>query len=163
MTAARHQRKSQWAFLAVVLALAAVGVERLAAATTERVVVDRRRGLAIAGFDPVAYFTDGTPTVGHPDIEYSYAGATWLFRNEGNRGAFAADPEVYMPGFGGYDPASAARGAAVEGHPLLWLILEQRLYLFETAQTRTLFSGDPDRIIAAAERKWPQVLRTLSP
>lgn len=145
------------------MALAAVGAERLGAATTERIVVDRHRGLAIAGFDPVAYFTDATATLGRPDVEYAYAGATWRFRNEGNRGAFAADPEVYMPRFGGYDPAAAARGAAVEGHPLLWLILEQRLYLFETAKTRDIFIDDPDRIIAAAERKWPQVLHTLSP
>jgi YHS domain-containing protein len=143
------------------MALLAVGAERLGAATAER-IVDRHRGLAIAGFDPVAYFTDATATLGRPDIEYSYAGTTWRFRNEGNRGAFVADPEVYMPRFGGYDPA-AARGAAVEGHPLLWLILEQRLYFFDTAKTRNIFVDDPDRIIAAAERKWPQVLRTLVP
>lgn len=145
------------------MAFAAVGAERLGAATTERIVVDRHRGLAIAGFDPVAYFTDATATLGRPDVEYAYAGAIWRFRNEGNRGAFAADPNVYMPRFGGYDPAGAARGAAVEGHPLLWLILEQRLYFFETAKTRDVFVDDPERIIAAAERKWPQVLRTLSP
>jgi hypothetical protein len=164
MTAARRQRKSRCAgLLAGLMLLALAGVGHLGAATTERIVVDRHRGLAIAGFDPVAYFTDATATLGRPEIEYAYAGAVWRFRNEGNRGAFAADPEVYMPRFGGYDPAAAARGAAVEGHPLVWLIVEQRLYLFETAKTRDIFVDDPERVIAAAERKWPQVLRTLSP
>jgi YHS domain-containing protein len=163
MTAARRQRKSLWAFLALAITLALPGLEPLGAATTERIVVDRHRGLAISGFDPVAYYTDATATLGRPEIEYSYAGATWRFSNEGNRGAFAANPEVYMPAFGGYDAAAAARGAAVEGHPLLWLILEQRLYFFETAQARNSFGDNPDRILAAAERKWPEILRRLSP
>jgi hypothetical protein len=164
MTAARRQRKARRAWLFAGLALTMLtGASQIGAATTERIVVDRHRGLAIAGFDPVAYFTDATATLGRPEIEYAYAGAVWRFRNEGNRGAFAADPEVYMPRFGGYDPAAAARGAAVEGHPLVWLIVEQRLYLFETAKTRDIFVDDRERILAAAERKWPQVVRTLSP
>jgi hypothetical protein len=162
MTAARRQRKLAWSFLGLAL-LALAGVERTGAATTERIVIDRHRGLAIAGFDPVAYFTDAVPTVGRPEVELSYAGATWRFRNEGNRGAFAANPHVYIPRFGGYDPAAIARGTAVEGHPLLWLIVEERLYLFETMKARNVFVDDPDRAIAAAERKWPQVLRTLVP
>jgi hypothetical protein len=164
MTAPRHQRKA-WGPLLVGLALFALasGIDRLGAATTERVVVDRHRGLAIAGFDPVAYFTDAVATLGRPGIEYAHAGVTWRFRNEGNRGAFAANPKVYMPRFGGYDPAAVARGTAVEGHPLLWLILEQRLYLFQNARTRDIFLEDPDRVIFAAQRRWPEVLRTLSP
>ena len=46
-------------------------------------------------------------------------GAIWRFRNEGNRAAFAADPEVYMPRFGGYDPvgdrARCARRRDIRG------------------------------------------------
>jgi hypothetical protein len=163
MTAARRERKSSCLVLLIGLALALAGtVERIGAATTERVVVDRHSGLAIAGFDPVAYFTDSTPTVGRPDFEYAHAGAIWRFRNEGNRGAFAANPEVYMPRFGGHDPAAVARGAPAEGHPLLWAIVANRLYLFQSAKTRDKFLGDPDRVLVAAERKWPEILRTLA-
>ena len=62
------------------------------AATTERVVTNRHTGLAIDGFDPVAYFVDGAPSSGRADLEFRFAGATWRFRNEGNRAAFAAAP-----------------------------------------------------------------------
>ena len=86
------------------LALAGLSPPASRAVTTERVVVDRHTGLALYGVDPVGYFTDGKPVPGLADFEYGYAGAIWRFHNEGNRAAFAADPDVYMPRYGGYDP-----------------------------------------------------------
>jgi hypothetical protein len=133
------------------------------AATTELVVMNRHTGLAIDGFDPVAYFVDGTPNIGRAEFEYGFAGAAWRFRNEGNRAAFAAHPEVYMPRFGGYDPIAVARGAAASGHPHLWLIARERLYLFHNAEARAAFAQDAGRAIDAAERNWRKVRRTLAP
>jgi hypothetical protein len=133
------------------------------AATTERLVVDRHTGLALYGFDPVAYFTDLEPLVGRPEFELSFAGAVWRFRNEGNRAAFIERPDVYMPGFGGYDVVAVARGAAVPGHPQSWLIVHRRLYLFETPATRDAFAADPGKVLAAAQAKWPELLKTLVP
>ena len=52
---------------------------------------------------------------GNPELELRYGGAAWRFCNVGNRAAFAAQPEVYMPQFGGYDPVGVARGVAVAG------------------------------------------------
>src|SRR4051812_24278082 len=99
-------------------------------ATTETVVVDPNRGLALSGFDPVAYFTDRKPLLGREDIEMKHAGAFWRFRNEGNRAAFSANPEVYVPAFGGYDPIAVTRGVATAGHPQIWLIAGEHLYFF---------------------------------
>ena len=78
----------------------------LQAATDERTVVNSRTGLAISGFDPVAFFTDGKTEFGRPDMELSLGGAVWRFRSEGNRAA--GTPDVYMPRFGGYDPVAIA-------------------------------------------------------
>lgn len=133
------------------------------AAVTERIVIDRHTGLAISGFDPVAYFTDAAALIGAPEHEYTLDGVTWRFRNEGNLGAFAADPQVYTPQFGGYDPVVAARGVASPGHPQIWLIHDKRLYLFSTEKTRKAFAGDAQSLLAAAQDKWPEVLRTLVP
>ena len=74
------------------------------------VVVNPATGLAISGVDPVGYFTDGKPVFGRPDVELTYDGTVWRFENEGNRAAFKADPDVYMPRFGGYDPVAIAQG-----------------------------------------------------
>jgi hypothetical protein len=135
----------------------------LQAATTEWVVANRYTGVAIDGFDAVAYFVDAAPRLGRPDLEFRYRGVSWRFANEGNRAAFAANPEVYAPRFGGHDPVAAARGAATPGHSQVWSIVEQRLYLFYDADSRAAFVSNPERAIEAAERNWPKVLRTLSP
>ena len=131
------------------------------AATADPTVVNSHTGLAISGFDPVAYFTEGKPKFGRPDTELSLGGAVWRFRNEGNRAAFTDHPEVYSPRFGGYDPVAVARGASVPGHPLFWVVVGGRLYLFYDAKARAAFVAEPGRIIESAERKWPAVARTI--
>jgi hypothetical protein len=71
----------------------------LRAATDNQLAVNT--GLAISGFDPVAYFTEGKALFGRPELELNLDGAVWRFTNEGNRGAFAKHPEVYAPRFAG--------------------------------------------------------------
>jgi hypothetical protein len=174
MTAARRQRKlhsfvppitgpATGLWLAALVASGLCFAGPIGAATTERVVVDRNSGLAIMGFDPVAYFTDAKALPGKGEFEQVVAGAVWRFRSLGNRAAFKADPAVYMPRFGGYDPVGVARGVAVPGNPLLWLISDERLYLFYSDQTRTEFAEDSDRIYTSADRVWPSILLKLVP
>jgi hypothetical protein len=164
MTAARQQRKrhlaahAAWACLLGVLAAPASP-----AAATEKIVVDWHTGLAIGGYDPVAFYTEGKPVPGRPDLEFQYGGAVWRFRNIGNREAFAARPDVYVPQFGGYDPVGVSRGVAVAENPSVWLITGGRLFLFYDSDRLATFTADPQHVTSAAERKWPDVLRTLSP
>ena len=164
MTAARQERKRP--LLASLLAAMALAVGifaplALRAATDNQLAVNGSTGLALSGFDPVAYFTEGKALFCRPEIELSLDGAVWRFSNEGNRGAFVSHPEVYAPRFGGYDPLAIGRGRSVQGHPLIWAVTGQRLYLFYSEQTRASFLADPGRIIETAERKWPEVARTL--
>lgn len=147
--------------LALGLALAAVAAVTMAGAgEREPVVVDPNSGLAISGIDPVAYFTDKNPIFGRPELEFNLDGTVWRFRNEGNRAAFAAHPEVYRPRFGGYDPVAITRDRSVAGNPLVWAIVDQRLYLFYSDETRRAFLADAQGIAERAARKWPVVART---
>jgi hypothetical protein len=132
------------------------------ATTTERVVVNRFTGLAIEGFDPVAYFTDARPEPGLADFEVSEAGAVWRFRNESDRASFVAHPDIYGPQYGGYDPIDLARGVTVAGNPRIWLISGQRLYLFGREQTRDSFAADPSRVLPSANLRWPELQQTLA-
>jgi hypothetical protein len=163
MTAARRSRKKSLgpvlSGIALALVLSFAITSLVAAATTERLVVDPRTGLAIHGFDPVAYFTDSTPSTGQADLELPYGGAVWRFRSAGNRAAFAAHPDIYMPQFGGYDPVVLARGVTVPGHPGLWLIVGDRLYMFNTQEARDAFAADPGMATIVAQVSW----RTLRP
>jgi len=178
MTAARRQRKphshgpetqrpsARRPSALVLAAMLAAGLGLagpLWAATIEKVVIDRHSGLAISGFDPVAYFTDAEALPGKGEFEQEVGGVIWRFRSEGNRAAFVADPDVYRPRFGGFDPVGVARGVAVAGNPRLWAISDQRLYLFYSAETRTQFAGDRARTITTADREWKSVQRTIVP
>ena len=161
MTAARRQRKpsgaARSAHVAALFAISCLFAVTVRAAQEPRVEVDPRTGLAIGGFDPVAYFAEHAPRLGRPDFEVDRYGVVWRFENPGNRAAFAAHPEVYRPQFGGYDPVAVGRGALVPGHPLVWAIVSERLYLFYSDEARASFLADPGRVIAIAARKWPQV------
>ncbi len=162
MTAARRRRKASPAWvlgLLLVLAAAPAAV----AGTTEMIVTDSLSGLAISGFDPVSYFSDPKPRIGSGEFEYGYGKVIWRFANAGNLDAFKQNPDVYMPRFGGYDPVAIVRGSTVPGHPLNYLLVHQRLYLFYDAAARATFAKEPDRYIEAADRKWPEVSRTLTP
>ena len=86
------------------------------AATDNQLAVNATTGLAISGFDPVAYFTEGKALFGRAEFELM-EGSVWRFNNEGNRGAFEKNPEVYAPQFGGYDPVAIGRGRSVQGIP----------------------------------------------
>ena len=133
------------------------------AAITERVITDLHTGLAISGYDPVAYFTDAKPIVGRPEFEYRFSGVIWRFDNEGNLAAFAEHSEQYIPRFGGYDAIAIARGVALAGNPAFWDIVGERLYLFYSADALESFKTDVDTAVAAAEAKWPQVMEDLTP
>jgi len=169
MTAARQKRRQYCFSLAAVTGLfvyaglAFVLAAGPGASAGERVVVDWHTGLAIDGYDPVAFFTDGKPLQGSANLELRRGDVVWRFINVGNRAAFAAAPSVYMPQYGGYDPIGVARGLAVAGNPNVWAIQGQRLFLFYDITRRQKFVNDPNRVTASADRKWPDVQRTIVP
>lgn len=167
MTAERqesYRRRPGMALFALLTAVFALfGLDPDArGATTERIVVNRYSGLAIEGYDPVAYFTDARAIQGLPDFETAQAGAVWRFLNAGNRDAFAANPEIYGPQFGGYDPIDIARGVAYAGNPRFFVVTGQRLYLFGREQSRDAFAADPAKFIKDAQARWPDLRKTLA-
>jgi len=144
-------------FVTTVIAFAAK------AATTERIVSDPRSGLALYGFDAVAYFIDHVARGGNSAYEFRFAGLTWRFRSEANRAAFANAPLRYVPEYGGYDPVAVAAGMTVEGNPAFFAVSGQKLFLFAREESLARFLANPAGSIEAAEQAWPQVLRKLVP
>ena len=172
MTTARRKRKqyrnAAVGTLAVLAVYGSLTVPRVvgsllpSAVAGEQAVVDWHTGLAIDGYDPVAFFTEGKPVPGDGDYELRYGGVVWRFANLGNRAAFAANPDVYMPQYGGYDPIGIAGGIAVAGNPNVWLIVGEKLFLFYSDDRREKFVANPGRVISPADRQWPDLLRRLT-
>ncbi|HLG81770.1 MAG TPA: YHS domain-containing (seleno)protein [Bradyrhizobium sp.] len=174
MTAQRQERYGLRPRIAAIALLAGAGVAldlalevaasgvAARAATTERVVTNRFTGLAIDGYDPMAYFVDGAPMPGLREFEAWQSGVVWRFHNEGNRASFLAHPEIYGPQFGGYDPVDVARGVTVKGNPLFWMVVGERLYLFGYEANRDAFAADPQGFLAKARTRWPALEQGLS-
>ena len=86
--------------------------------------------LAIKGYDPVAYFADGKPTPGQPELQYQWDEHVWRFATAEHRDLFKADPVRYAPQFGNYCAMALSKGEVVVADPENWLINEGKLYIF---------------------------------
>ncbi|MFQ5625556.1 MAG: YHS domain-containing (seleno)protein [Methyloligellaceae bacterium] len=122
---------------------------------------DTATGLAIGGYDPVAYFTHKAPTPGREGVEHRWGGVVWLFDNSGNRDAFVKHPQIYTPGFAGYDASALAEGLTVEGLPVVWAMYNQRVYLFRDAASLRKWQRDRQTITAAAQANWERLAKEL--
>ena len=115
--------------------------------------------VAILGYDPVAYFTDGRAVEGKPAFEQRWNGAVWRFASAANRDAFAKDPERYAPRYGGYCAYGVAQGYAVKIDPQAWSVVGGKLYLNYSKGVQATWSKDVPGYIAQADAKWPAVLK----
>lgn len=113
--------------------------------------------LAIRGYDPVAYFTDGKPVKGDPAHAVEWNQATWLFASAANRDAFAADPERFAPAYGGYCAWAVSEGYTAPTDPAAWSIVGDRLYLNYSTDIQSRWSMDASRRIEAADANWPEL------
>lgn len=115
-------------------------------------------GIAINGFDPVAYFTMGKPVEGRADLTSDWNGATVQFADEAHKAMFDADPEKYAPRYGGYCAYAVSKGYTASTDPAAWSIYEGRLYLNYSRIVRGLWERDKPGHVARADANWPGVL-----
>jgi hypothetical protein len=127
------------------------------------VAISPWNGVAIDGYDPVSYFTNAQPRQGSPLYEYVWRDAVWRFANEGNLAAFKKDPEVYAPGFGGFDPNGVLRGLLVKGDTSIFVMNdEKRLYLFSDENSRLSFVSDQE-LAGKANSAWEELVVKVVP
>lgn len=116
-------------------------------------------GLALSGYDAVAYFTDGKPVEGSASFETQWKGVRWRFASAAHRDTFQADPEKYAPQFGGYCSFGVSRGYAVDADPYAWKIVAGKLYVNHDRKVQQLWEKELPTIIGTAEKRWPEVVR----
>lgn len=114
--------------------------------------------LAVGGYDAVAYFKAGKPVEGSGAFSTEYKGATWRFASKENLGAFKANPAAYAPQYGGYCAYAVAQGSTASGDPLVWTVVDGKLYLNYDRDVQALWQRDIPGFIAKAEKNWPGVL-----
>jgi YHS domain-containing protein len=113
-----------------------------------------RMRVAISGYDPVAYFTDGHPVRGAVDFSFSYDDSVYYFASAEHRKLFVADPDRYAPYYSGYCALGIAEGAKYEANPEYWIISDGRLFLFVNKPATATFIADAARNISKADANW---------
>lgn len=111
-------------------------------------------GVAINGYDPVAYFVDHAAVKGVKQFSYSWQGTEWHFKNQANLDAFKADPEKYSPQFGGYCAYGASEDHKSPTEPAAFTIVNGKLYLNYNLKVKELWMKDTNGNIRKAEANW---------
>jgi YHS domain-containing protein len=115
-------------------------------------------GVAIEGYDTVAYFADAKATKGSEDFAYDWLGVTWLFANAEHRDLFAEKPVQYAPQYGGHCAMGTAFGESTANiDPEAWAIVDGKLYLQYSKGAREAWEQDRADRIAGGDQKWPEI------
>jgi YHS domain-containing protein len=117
--------------------------------------VSSNSGLALHGYDPVAYFVSSEPTPGDDAFIQVYQGISWRFANEENKQAFAESPQKYMPQYGGHCAYAASKNAIADIDPAAWTIHNDKLYLNYSKSVRSKWRVNRDSNIQKADGYWP--------
>jgi YHS domain-containing protein len=141
----------------ILLALAAVLVSASALAGN-LVNVSGASGTALAGYDPVAFFTDAKPVNGSPFISASYQGATYFFASDEHKALFVASPDKYAPQFGGFCAYGVAIDALFPVDINTWQVRNGKLYLNLNSEILKKFNADFDGNAAKADKNWPKLV-----
>jgi YHS domain-containing protein len=135
--------------------LLALGLALSAFAHTKTLLNLDKTGVAIQGYDPVAFFSDNKPVRGKPEFPARHNGALYYFASKEHRDRFKADPARYEPAFGGYCAYGVSKGKLVEIDVDAFQIVDGRLLLQYSKGVRDDFNKDTKGNLAKAEANWP--------
>lgn len=132
-----------------------IGLALPASAETKTLLNLDKSGVAIQGYDPVAFFTDGKPVKGKPEFAARRDGATYFFASKEHRELFTKDPAKYEPSFGGYCAYGVSRNKLVEIDVEAFQIVDGKLLLQYSKGVRDDFNKDTKGNLSKAKANWP--------
>jgi YHS domain-containing protein len=116
-------------------------------------------GLALGGYDCVAYHTNGQAVEGSADFTHQWRGATWRFVSAENRDRFIAAPERYAPQYGGYCAWAVSHGYTANGDPKAWKIVGGKLYLNYNDAVKKKWEEGEREYIEQGDHNWTEFLK----
>jgi YHS domain-containing protein len=114
-------------------------------------------GVALHGYDAVAYFTEGKAVKGNPQFQHEWMGAKWQFASAVNRELFVKEPAKYAPQFGGYCAWAVSNNYTYDADPQIWKIVNGKLYFNYNQLARFRWERDIPGRIKLGEQYWPQL------
>lgn len=127
----------------------------------EAMPVNASGGIAIEGYDPVAYFKQSRPVKGSAQFTATHDGATWRFSSAANRDAFAASPAAFAPQYGGYCAWAVSKGSTAKIDPAAWKVVGGKLYLNYSKGVQGRWVQDIPGNIKKGDANWPGIRAKL--
>ncbi len=115
--------------------------------------------VTLQGYDPVAFHTVGMAVRGSPSILSEYLGYKYLFASEENRSLFEADPERYLPAYGGFCAYGVSLGVLFPVEIGTWVIINGRLILQFSQEFRQIFEENTEENLLKADANWLEMTR----
>lgn len=115
------------------------------------------QGVALRGYDPVAYFEEKKPVKGQADFNFAWNDAQWHFTSAENRDKFAQNPEKYAPANGGFCTFGVVLAKKLDGDPEVWSLLKDRLYVFLNEEVKEKFLQDVGGNLDKIQTNWPKI------
>lgn len=137
------------------LLFAFLALAALSTVAPAKELLNLENGVAIQGYDPVAFFTDHRPVKGNAQFQSEYRGAKYYFASVEHRTAFDKEPAKYEPQFGGFCAYGASRGKTVPVKIETWEIVNGRLLLQYDLDVKSKFEKDPQGTLKKADQNWP--------
>lgn len=131
-------------------------VETAAVEAPSTRIFTNAEGVAISGYDPVSFFK-GAPAAGVAEFTSTVDGATIRFANADNKAAFDAEPEAFLPQYGGYCAYGAALGAKFPTIPETGTVVAGKLYFNKNRDVQALWNKDQTGLIEKADGRWSEV------
>ncbi|MFT4730785.1 MAG: YHS domain-containing protein [Granulosicoccus sp.] len=116
-------------------------------------------GIAIRGYDTVAYFTQSKPVEGDNVFTTQWSGATWKFSSQEHLDLFVRNPEKYAPQYGGYCAYGVAQMNLVKIEPEQWTIIDEKLYLNFNSKLNKAWKKETSGYIKTANELFERLLK----
>ena len=140
-------------FLALFIGVV-VGIAACSKANDFASVNTNAEGIALHGFDAVAYFAVDTAVEGNGAYEFAWNGAKWLFANAENLEKFKQNPESYAPQYGGYCSYAVSKGYTADADPYAFKIVEGKLFLNYSPEVKEIWEKEQLENIQKATENW---------
>jgi YHS domain-containing protein len=142
-----------------ILLLLAVAVLALPAFADDKTLVNTdKTGVALQGYDPVAFFTDKKPVKGTADFQSTYHGGVYRFATAEHKALFDAHPGKYEPAFGGYCAFGVAKGHLASIEVDAFQVVDGHLLLQHSPGVRDAFNKNQKDNLATATATWPKLV-----
>ena len=138
---------------------AALVVATLIAPSARASDVNQTDGLALRGFDPVAYFTQKKAVKGDPQWTVMHHDVTYEFASQEDQTAFQADPDKYVPQYGGFCALATSVGVKADADPKEFVVRDGKLFVNNNPKAQSLFQQDVEGNIKKADHNWPDVAK----